>query len=152
VVLFSSLTSEAGTERIEAVSLEDGKRSVLVERATTPRWSPTGHLLFARDGAVMAVPADAATGAVRGSAVTMIPSGVVGAQRSGTLAYLVSASGTLLYVPSGAFTERVVSVRRDGAAIALDLPAGHYANPRLSPDGRQLAVNTGAMAIETLDL
>jgi serine/threonine-protein kinase len=45
-VLFVSLTVEAGDERIEAVSVEDGKRSVVLERANTPLYSPTGHLLF----------------------------------------------------------------------------------------------------------
>ena len=36
-VLFSCLTRGAGAERIEAISVEGGPRSVVVERATTPR-------------------------------------------------------------------------------------------------------------------
>ena len=151
-LLFSSRTSEAGTERIEAVSVESKQRSVVVERATTPVWSPTGHLLFERDGAVLAAPADASTGAIRGPALSVIPSGVVGRQLSGALAYWVSAAGTLLYAPKDSFTRRVVSVHRDGTAIALDFPAGQYFNPRLSPDGRQLLVGVGGFAIDALDL
>ncbi len=57
-VLFASQTAEPGAERIEAVSIDGGPRSVVVERATTPVWSPTGHLLFARDGAVLAAAFD----------------------------------------------------------------------------------------------
>jgi hypothetical protein len=50
-VLFSSLSTEAGAERIEAVSLDGGRRSVVIEHALATAWSPTGHLLFGRDGA-----------------------------------------------------------------------------------------------------
>jgi hypothetical protein len=46
---------------------------------------------------------------------------------------------------------RVVSVGRDGAALALDLPSGRYANPRISPDGRRLLVES-AENVEALDL
>jgi Tol biopolymer transport system component len=43
-------------------------------------------------------------------------------------------------------------VSRDGAARAVDLPAGGYANPRISPDGRRLLVERGGNTIEALDL
>ena len=55
LVLFASQTTEPGAERIESVSIDGGLRSVVVERAATPVWSPTGHLLFSRDGAVVAI-------------------------------------------------------------------------------------------------
>jgi Tol biopolymer transport system component len=46
----------------------------------------------------------------------------------------------------------VVSVSRDGAALALDLlPSNRYANPRISPDGRRLLVEVGGNVIEVLD-
>ena len=83
LVLFASLTSEPGTERIEAVSIDGGQRSVVIERATTPVWSPTGHLLFARDGAVLAVPFDPGTATVRGAAVPVIRSGTIETVLSG---------------------------------------------------------------------
>ena len=57
-VLFSCLTRTPGADRIEAISVAGGPRSVVVERATTAVWSPTGHLLFGREGAVWAVPFD----------------------------------------------------------------------------------------------
>ena len=50
LVLFSSQTTDPGDDRIESVTIDGGPRSVVVERARTPVWSPTGHLLFARDG------------------------------------------------------------------------------------------------------
>ena len=152
-VLFSSMTKDPGAARIEAVSVESGTRSVILDRATTPAWSPTGHLLFARDEAVMAAPADAVSGAVRGAAVTVIRAGVVATQGSGTLGYRLGAGGALLYVPYDAFTRRVVSVNHDdGAVREMELPPGRYSSPRVSPDGGRLLLEDGRTVIQTLDL
>ncbi len=152
VVLFSSLTTEAGTERIEAVSLESRQRSVVIEHASTPVWSPTGHLLFGRDGAVWAVAFDPKKVTVSGTAVPVIPSGVVGTVRSGSLGFQVSSTGTLVFVPANFDAKRVVSVGRDGSMLALNLPPSRYGTPRISPDGRRLLVETQGSTIETLDL
>ena len=151
-VLFSSLTSEFGTERIEAVSLDDGRRSIVVERAATAIWSPTGHLLFGRDGAVMAVPLDAASATVRGAAVLVFPAGVVGTTRWGSLGLQLSGTGTLLSIPSDFEAKRVLSVGRDGAEMTVDLPTARYNSPRISPDGRRLSVERDGAVIEALDL
>ena len=152
LVLFASLTSDAGTERIEAVSIDGGHRSVVVERATTPVWSPTGHLLFTRDGAVLAVPFDPDTATVRGTAVPVMRAGAAQVLQSGDLALWMSSTGTLAYLPGDFADKRLVSVGRDGATVALDLPSGSYANPRIAPDGRRLLVESGSSVIEALDL
>ena len=76
-VLFSCLTTTQGGERIEAVPASGGRRSVVMERASSPVWSPTGHLLFAREGAVWVAPFDLTSLAVRGTAVPVIPANVV---------------------------------------------------------------------------
>lgn len=152
LVLFASLTSIPGAERIEAVSIDGGQRSVVVERATTPLWSPTGHLLFARDGAVLAVPIDPDRATVRGAAVPVMRPGAVETVQSGDLGLWMSSTGTLAYLPGGFTSKVVMSVARDGSAAALDLPAGAYANPRIAPDGRRLLVESGASVIEALDL
>jgi eukaryotic-like serine/threonine-protein kinase len=151
LVLFSSLTTEPGTERIEAVSIDGGARSVVVERATTAEWSPTGHLLFARDGAVLAAAIDPQTAALRGGAIPVMPPGAVESSNLGALGLSLSQTGTLLYLPAGFTDTRVVSVARDGAALALALPAGRYANPRVSPDGRRLVFESDTSLVETLD-
>jgi hypothetical protein len=82
----------------------------------------------------------------------VLPAGAVEAVGFGDLGLWVSATGTLLYLPTGFTDKRVVSVARDGAALALDLPASRYANPRISPDGRRLLVESGGSVIEALDL
>jgi serine/threonine-protein kinase len=151
-VLFASLTTVPGTERIEAVSVDGGARSVIVERATTPVWSPTGHLLFERDGAVLAAALDPQTATLRGASIPVLPSGAVEPTGMGGILLSVSATGTLLHLPAGFTDQRLVSVGRDGAARPLDLPSGSYSNPRVSPDGSRLLVDSGGARIEVLDL
>ncbi len=150
--LFSCLTTLAGAERIESIPVAGGPRSVVVERATTPAWSPTGHLLFAREGAVWAVPFDAAAAATRGSAVRVVPSGSVGSVRWGSLGFQLSADGTLLFVPKNLDNRWFVSVGRDGTEQPLSLPPGSYGNPRISPDGRRVAVEREGSAVDSIDL
>src|SRR5262245_13736701 len=152
IVMFSSLTSDAGTERIEAVSIDGQKRWVVVEHAMKPIWSPTGHLLFVRDGAVWAVRFEPDGATVRGVAVTVMPSGVVSTTNYGGLAFQLSSTGTLVFVPADFYSERVISVARDGSEQALNLPPNRYGNPRISPNGRRLLIDSAFNEIETLDL
>jgi hypothetical protein len=152
IILFSSLTTESGTERIEAVSLDSQKRWVVLEHAMRPILSPTGHLLFVRDAAVWAVPFDLQGASLRGAAVAVVPAGVVGTSSFGGLAFQLSSTGTLVFVPADFYSQRVVSVGRDGSEVALNLPLNRYGNPRISPDGHRLLIKSGLSVLETLDL
>ena len=99
-MLFASLTTEAGGERIESVPAAGGPpRDVVVERATTPVWSPTGHLLFARDGAVLAAAFDPTTAQVRGEATPVLARGSLGASVNGALGLRLAENGSLLSLP-----------------------------------------------------
>ena len=69
--------NDGDTSRIEAVDPADGVRRVVVDRAASPIYSPTGHLVFLRDDAILAAPFDASTARVTGDAVTVLPAGVV---------------------------------------------------------------------------
>ena len=152
LLLFQSQTAEPGGERIEAVPIDGGQRTVVVERATSPVWSSTGHLLFARDGVVLAAAIDPLTATLQGAAIPVLQSGSLQALGSGGLPFEMSSTGTLLFIPAGFTDTRVVSVGRDGAAKADLLPSDLYANPRISPDGRTLLVEIGGNVIEGLDL
>jgi hypothetical protein len=151
LVLFASQTTEASGERIESLAIDSGRRSVVVERARAPLWSPTAHLLFVRDGAVLALALDPSTGAPLSTATPIIQAGEIEPIYMGQLALSLSPTGTLLFAPAGFTDTRVVSVGRDGAALAFDSASGRYANPRVSPEGRRLLVENGE-SIEALDL
>jgi serine/threonine-protein kinase len=150
-LLFANLTADAATSRIEALSLADGTRMVVVEHASSPVLSPTGHLLFERDGAVWAMAFDGAGPAVAGRATKVLPASVLAPPLYGTLPYRLSAAGTLVFLPPESEEKRAVAVARDGSERALDLPPGPYALPRLSHDGRRLLLE-GSQALEALDL
>ena len=63
-----------------------------------------------------------------------------------TTHFAVSSSGTLAYVPGQplppALALDLVIVQRSGEARQLHLPPAPYESPRVSPDGRQVAVST----------
>ena len=149
-VLFT-LAKAVGDDRwdkaqIVAQSLADGTRHVLLEGGSDARYLESGHLLYAVGGTIFAVPFDAATLTIKGPAVPAI----VGVRRavggtSGGAHLAVSASGTLTYLPgpAAAFSTGGTLVIGDGRSdpTPLKVPAGIYAHPRVSPDGRLLAVS-----------
>ena len=151
-ILFTSMTSGAGTVRIEAVAATGGPRKVIIENASAPTWSPTGHLLFGRDGAVMAVPFDPGNVSIRGAALPVIPAGVVNIELTGSQGLKLSTTGTLVYVPTDFTDKRVISVGRDGSELGLNLPVAAYTTPRMSPDGHRLLVARGARNLEAFEL
>ncbi|HXJ17249.1 MAG TPA: hypothetical protein VNM68_08640, partial [Candidatus Polarisedimenticolia bacterium] len=59
--------------------------------------------------------------------------------------FSLSATGSLAYIPGGAQASqnRLVWVNRNGAEQPLAAPARDYYQPRLSPDGRRVAVDIG---------
>lgn len=89
---------------------------------------------------------------MRGPAVLVIPAGVVSTVSTGSLAFKLSSNGTLVFAPADFDYKRVVSVSRDGSEVALNLPPDRYGNPRISPDGRRLVLETEGSFIESLDL
>ncbi len=57
---------------VALLSLETGDRRALLEGGTNPRYAASGHIVFARAGAIMAVPFDLSRLEVTGSPVTLI--------------------------------------------------------------------------------
>jgi len=100
--------------------------------------SRVGHLVFLRDKLLMAQPFDEGRLELRDEPVTI-------AEEAGDAeifgSFAVSANGTLAFLRATSETGSLVWVGRDGqpaATIAANLKAAAY--PRLSPDGRSLAV------------
>ena len=129
----------SGDLTIAAVSLADGTVTPLFDGGTFARYVPTGHLVYARDGALMARGFDAATLTV-GTQSTVIPDLFMDpAVASSSFAF--SASGTLVYASSdGTEVERtLVAIDATGVTPVIE-ERGYYADPRISPDGRRIAV------------
>jgi eukaryotic-like serine/threonine-protein kinase len=143
-ILFTSLASDAETfddARIVGFDTRSGRRQTLVEGGTHPRYSPSGHLVYARGGNLLAVRFDPAQLAISGQPFTALE-GVLMSLNSGAANFDISASGDLVYIPglSDKADRTLVWVDRNGRAEPLPLPPRSYLHPRFSPDGRQLAI------------
>ena len=105
-----------------------------------PRYATSGHLIYAQGANLMAAPFDPQRLQLTGAAVPVIE-GVLSLWLTGGMQYGISSSGSLVYVPGAAATaERLVWVSRNGTEQILAAPPHNYTFPRVSPDGRRVAV------------
>ena len=127
--------------RIAVQSLETGERKIVIDGGMAPSYSPTGHIVYARGGKLLAVPFDLKRLAVTGLPVPLVD-GVFMCVNTGAAHYSLSANGTLAYAPGVVLggERQLVWVDRRGKAEPLPLPPRPYLHPRLSPDGKRLAV------------
>jgi len=140
-VLFTDYTAGRLDDAVVAVlSLDTGDMKPLVNGSTSPRYSPTGHILYARGGSLFAEPFDALVTDVTGPEFKLVDGVVTGA--NGAAQFAVSADGTLAYVAgTSSFSEHeLVWVDRDGMSETLFDNGRRYWHPRLSPDGTLLAL------------
>jgi Tol biopolymer transport system component len=147
----SFANNDGDTSRIEVVDPANLARRVVVDRAAAPIYSPTGHLLFLRDGAVLAVAVDAATAQVTGDAVTVLPAGTV-LLSSGTPMVSLADNGMLVYAPASTGLSNLIRLTPGGAAVPLSETPRAFAQPRVSPDGTRLVVSLGAESLWVHDL
>ena len=135
--------------------LAGGNRKVLVRGGTDGRYVPTGHLTYAFRDVLYAVPFDLAALEVVGERVPIVED--FGRNRGGTFPsaqYVFAANGSLVYVVGDSSTVgtevRVLKiVDRDGVGVERlpKLVPRRYYNPRVSPDGTQVAVQIADDAI-----
>jgi predicted Ser/Thr protein kinase len=126
--------------RIDAYTLGAKQRKTLVQGGFSARYSPGGHLVYAREGNLYAVPFDAKALEVAGSPVK-VAEGVFMSTNTGSAYFDVSRAGALAYAvgkPEGG-ERTLVWVDRQAKATPLPLPPRSYLFPRISPDGKQLA-------------
>jgi serine/threonine-protein kinase len=126
--------------RIAVYSSSSGERHDLTSAGTSPRYTPSGHLVYVRAGTLFATPFDLSTMSITGDPVPVLQ----GVMQSPTdfAYYSFSDTGTLVYVSGATGTppRNLVWVARDGTEQPLPAPAREYDWPRLAPDGRRIAV------------
>ena len=132
-------------EDIHVIDLESGEQKELVPGGKNPTYLDTGHLVFVRDGALMAAPFDAAERTLTGEPVALLR--VRAPAPNNATDYALSASGTLVYVPGGdenGGLTAAVWVDRRGEIVGRATDLAPFArDPRLAPDGRRLVLTTG---------
>jgi serine/threonine-protein kinase len=135
-----TIVTRTGTRRIGVLSLETGKHRVLLEDGSFARYVPTGHLVYVSEGVLVAAPFNLENLEPTGAAVPLLEE-VRGIALHGSAHFDFSMDGTFAYVPGGRAAERsLVWVDRSGSARAVTDKRRAYEDPRISPDGRKIAI------------
>ncbi len=129
--------SEIAVERLDTHAMK-----ILPVRGTYPRYSSTGHLLFAREGRLFAVPFDVKRLQVTGQPMPVLDS-VRSSPNSGVTNFMVSDTGALAYLPENASSPEgsLVWVDRHDQIKAIPAPARVYSSSQISPDGTRVALS-----------
>jgi serine/threonine-protein kinase len=125
--------------------LDTGERKPLL-RGVGTRYVPTGQLLFIQGGSLMAVPFDLARLEIGGPAVAIAshiaePFRLRVTPNGFSPLFDVSPTGTIAFLSAEhSLRDALVWVDRSGRETPVGVTGGTYAQPRVSPDGRRIAV------------
>jgi Tol biopolymer transport system component len=141
IVLFTSSTTPSNYDEasIIAWSLADHTGKIVLERAgMSPRYVPSGHLIYVTKGTLFAVPFDPIRLEVRGQPAALVE-GISNDTTYGFSRVDYSPSGLLLYRRGR--TEGLRTLRwmdSSGRMESLETDAAVYLFPRISPDGSKV--------------
>jgi serine/threonine-protein kinase len=140
VVIYNSFSTPFEKSRIEALEYATGRIIPVVDGAMYPRYID-GTLLFMRNGAIFATLFDQDQLRVLGPSVPVVED-VASNVTDGQAGFAVAPNGTLAYLKASEFKleTRVVWVDRSGNERPALPEAGSWVEPRLSPDGRWIAI------------
>ena len=129
--------------QLAVLDLSTGEITRLGLPGTSPHYVSTGHLVYAaEDGSLRAVPFDAGALEVTGNPVPLVEG--VAVKASGAADFSIADNGRLIYAlgaASGGGVEwEFLWVDRQGREELLPMPAQRYDVPKVSPDGRRIAV------------
>jgi serine/threonine-protein kinase len=127
--------------RIELWDLTTRQKKTLIDGGTSAVYSASGHIVYARQGKLFAAAFDLQRLEVTGPPIEVLD-GVMMSGNTGAAEFSLSDRGDLAYVPGAADggNRTLVWVDRSGKAETLPLPPASYLYPRISPDGRTMAV------------
>jgi hypothetical protein len=148
-LLFAERTTTApwNDAHIVAHDLRTDRQHTILDGGFGPQYLPTGHLLFARSGSLLAVPFDPTKASAKGTPLPVLQGVVTDiglAFGGGVGQYGIATNGTIVYVPrvvSNPMSELVWGDRNGRTTTAMSM-ARRFEHPRLAPDGRQVAVET----------
>jgi len=132
--------------RTEVLSLDTREQKTVLESGKDVTYVETGHLVYEQPGTgnLMAVVFDLEGLAVTGDPVPVLQR--VRGNLPGATDYAVSENGTLVYVPGGGqqlHEHTLVWVNRDGQETVVTEEKRAFAAPRISPDGKRVALSVG---------
>jgi serine/threonine protein kinase len=154
--LFIVTSAVAESRGVYLGTIGSKQHALLINSISDTRYSPSGHLLYQREGVLFAHRFDLRNSKLIGEPV-VIADRVANAPNTGSTAFSVSTDGILAY--RGADSElarRMIWVDPSGNPIGEPLATGNFREVSLSPDGRRIAYSqtdgTGNTDIWILDL
>ena len=150
IVPRGALTDEGSQVVVE--SLRTHKRTELLKNAMFVHYAASiGQLIMITGGVVSSVPFDARRLAINRTPTVLIEGVRRGSQSAGGVAdpqLAFADNGTVVYAPGSAAVDlnrRSIAVAaRDGGQVErLSIPDGPHDEPRVSPDGRRVAYQSG---------
>ncbi|MBA3885473.1 MAG: PD40 domain-containing protein [Acidobacteria bacterium] len=145
--LAGGLGNRTGERRVVVQRLGTSDRKVIIENGGDAVYVSTGHIVYASGGTLFAVPFDVERLETFGTSQNVVE----GVRRNAVLLpvsqFAVSRNGSLFYIAGstsgdGATDLELALVDRHGSVTRLKSPLGGYEAPRVSPDGRYLAVGS----------
>src|SRR5262245_19843157 len=130
------------TAKLAVLDLRSGEKRILLNGGSHARYIESGHLAYVVAGTLQVIAFDIQNLRCIGTAS---PVGIeIRTSLWGAADFDVARDGTLAYAPMGSGRNIVslVVVNRFGREQSIDAPTLPYNYPRLSPDGRLLALST----------
>jgi len=147
-VLYTIAPPNFANPQIAVLSLVTGETHVVLDQGVDARYVSSGHLVYVRDGTLMAVPFDLKALRVTGTPSAIVKglmqavrTGFISVGDTGAAQFSVSNNGVLVYVRSAPVRDLVMSlvwVDRKGTVTPTSVPPGPYGGPRVSPDGQRV--------------
>ena len=154
--LYYIRSADSERDGIYVSSLDGGEERLVIHTSSNVAYVPSGYLLYVRDGVLLAHPFDANNARLTGDPVPLADR-IDYFPESGMAAFSVSDTGVLVYRNSAeSAVSRLLWFDRSGKRIGQVGEPAPYRNPRLSPDGKRVAVElvdgSGNRDIWILDL
>jgi eukaryotic-like serine/threonine-protein kinase len=140
-MLFTAFRTPVDDSRVGVVHLDTREVRWLVDGGFFGRYSPSGHLLYAKGDRLYAVPFDAATAKATGAAKAVL--GDLAVEQTGGFALLsLSPQGTLAYATDSLAhpPAELVWLDRSGRSTPALSERHHFLSVALSPDDRRAAL------------
>jgi len=146
----SAVDSDWDKAKIFVQSLEPGSaRQLLIDGGREARFVSTGHIVYAYQGTLFAIPFDVKQLKVIGGPTPVVEGVRNSGGTTGASQFSFADSGTLIFIPgplsggnSGALRTLAFRDRSGNEVERLKVPPRAYSFPRVSPDGKLVAVST----------